>query len=225
MSLAKLMKDEAKAALRDDGTISESEIKSLAQKMIDQAGGRITDEFIRLTLFMHWHYWQVADAGARRFLKGLVEAFYRDDIEYFFWAADMFSPQGELAPPSDSPPAPSVAQDSRVVGNWRHSTYMSSGYSTMTIHRYRTYGRDGRFADSSRASASSEHFASDGTWTGSTSALSELSPKQRGRWATAASKQWLRWDDGSIQIYSYEAYSDSMLLIPGRGENQLWKRC
>lgn len=218
------MKDQARAALRDDGSLSMSELRALIQKAVDQAGGRLNPEISRSILFLHWHYWRVADAEARHSLKGFVEAAYKDDIETVFWCADVFSPEGALAPPPGSPPAPRVGHDPHVVGNWFNSSYLPSGKSSMTITRYRTYGRDGRFADSSQASASSEHFASDGTWTGSISALSELSPGERGRWATAQSKLWLRWDDKRTEIFGYEAYSDSMLLVPERGENQLWKR-
>jgi hypothetical protein len=223
MSITSVMMDQARAALRDDGSLSESELRALIQKALDRSGG-LNREISRALIYLRWHYWRVADVGSRRLLTGFVEAAFQDDIGHVFWAADVFSPKGELAPPPGSPPAPRIDHDPHVVGKWLNSSYLSSGNSSGVITRYRTYGRDGHFADNSQASASSEHFASDGTWTGSTSAMSELSPGERGRWATAKSTLWLRWDDESTAMYRYEAYSDSMLLVPEHGENQLWKR-
>ena len=50
MSLIKVMLDQVKVALRDDGTLSQPELLATCQKMVDRAGGRFTEEISSLNL-------------------------------------------------------------------------------------------------------------------------------------------------------------------------------
>lgn len=226
MSLSQSMVNQVRGAIRGDGTLDEHELRSLIQKALSQTGG-LVPEISQALIYIRWHFWKSADAGARQLLDGFVEAAFGDNINFYFWAADVFAPNGAYPPPPGSPPPPRVGHDNLLVGRWHHESRLSNdspfSQSSILIARYRTFGRDGRFAESSSAAASSNHFGSDGTWTGSTSALTDLSAAERGRWATAHSTLWLRWDDGGSATCGYEAARGSLLLTLRDG-NQLWQQ-
>jgi hypothetical protein len=137
----------------------------------------------------------------------------------------------------DTPPADMI--DKRLLGRWERSTYESSGGFSISTYRYRVFGPDARFVEGSRSSSDAVHYDASGNWVGTNSVRTGRGRADRGTWEVdlfqlrvTEAGEWepgdplleLTWDDGSYAEYRYRVSEDSMLLIPSRGENQLWKR-
>lgn len=224
MSVAKILLHHAKAALRDNGTLTESDVRAIMREAWDGQTQSVHDQAPKPLLLIRWHYWASADSGARALLDKYAEAAFADDPTLVLWAAEVFAPGGRLAPPAGAPPAPRVENDNRLFGSWSHQQYLVGGGTTHTTYRYRVFGPDGRFADTARSSVLTTFFDAAGNWAGWNSAMTDASPSDRGRWGTLGSNLILHWDNGGQTTYQYEVAGASLLLIPARGENQLWRR-
>lgn len=63
-----------------------------------------------------------------------------------------------------------------------------------------------------------------GNWAGLISADTGVSPEDRGRWQVAKGRIRLDWDNNYYSIYQYEASGRSLLFIPSKGANELWRK-
>jgi hypothetical protein len=224
MSLANVLLERARAAVRDDGVLSLDELRALMQQAWDRERQSVHDEATRALLYIRWHYWKAADAAARKLLDGFAEAAFADHPELLVWVADTFAPGGPNAAPAGAPPLPRPTHDERLIGTWTHQQHTFGGDTTLTTYRYRVFGPDGRFGDLARSTVTTTFRDSSGSWAGWSDAATKLEPSKRGTWATIGPNLLLRRDDGGALDYRYELGGDSLLLIPARGENELWKR-
>lgn len=109
-------------------------------------------------------------------------------------------------------------RDARLVGQWQHSEYYSSG----SIHRFWLFTEDGRVLDSSRAFASLTH-TRNGVWQGLTTLESSLPAKDRGIWEAEGRILTIKWDDGGVSSYKYTV-DHSGLIVRWSGRQNFWMR-
>jgi 2-oxoglutarate dehydrogenase E2 component (dihydrolipoamide succinyltransferase) len=121
------------------------------------------------------------------------------------------------------PPAAEARLDPRLVGTWHRSEFYSSGGFSMSMHRFRVLGADGRFVEGGGSFADLQLLDSSGNWSGIDS-LESVSSEDRGAWQADEGVLTLSWDDGSGAEFTFEVEPDALLLVSTSGDRTLWTR-
>lgn len=219
MQISDAILERARVAIRTDGVLTESALRSLiddleARPVVHQevAAGSL--------LYMYWHYWDAAEPGARHLLSQLSELFLTGYPGLALWAADAFAPHGQHAAPAGAPPVYVIGHDSRLHGAWSYHSRLVSGGSSFSTYYFRVFAPSGRFNEKSQA-----HFNdAGGNWAGSGGATTDGDPSLQGRWGTIGTLLILLWDDGRQTSYQFATEGSSLLLMRPGADNQLWKR-
>ena len=107
---------------------------------------------------------------------------------------------------------------------WHYSDRMSSGGFSLSSHRYRMLGADGRFVQGGQSFATSVPRDSSGNWAGIDSLRSGVAPEDRGRWETKGRHLVLNFEDKTYAEFDYFVQGGSLVLTSSKGTRTLWTR-
>jgi hypothetical protein len=206
----------AKEILGEKGKLSEKDVRSIVQMCIDLGGGKLTENASYSILYIRYNFRRYMVNKAADLLCGFEKAAYADGSSCRDWTL-----QFSLADISGRDAVRFLKWDGQFYGKWYNTVYLSSGGSSLSIHKYRVFGPDGSIIDLSRSFADFEFYDTHGNWVGWSNIQNNLSPSDRGKWGVDCSRLVIFWDNETYSQFSFELSGGSLLLITLRGENQL----